>query len=405
MHQEEHEVATQPSSEQQDSQNTPPLPLNQQVSSPQQNKYLSGIALTSAIGGTGLLAISCFWLLLAVTGLAGGGGILPIQVWQGLLTIFILLGSTTCSGGILMFYHGARSLLQKESTPITLPGFWSLFCLFVALLLTGYGLSSSGLMNHYFPQAKTLIPLFIGTIPVIALIAFGTQRLSFSLPLFTWRRAAGALISGATFAIHLVGGLLLLATLYEGPYQVCFSPICAGTAEGTSGLIFLIFIVPLLEELIKPLLLLPFLHKVSRAAEAFFPGLLCGAGYGFIEAAFAIAIFPGDWALITLVTGGLIMLQGLCCGLVTLGWYQLFQRPIKPFSVLMPWVIALLIHMAIYASLALLFLTSAGIAFQSVIIVTIRSLNVPSLAIVMLVDMLLLVSGLWLSVQYLRNRG
>ncbi len=57
------------------------------------------------------------------------------------------------------------------------------------------------------------------------------------------------------------------------------------------------FVVPLIEELLKPLALWPLRKRMSTPAEGFSAGLICGAGFAFIESAGMIAQMGGgsEW--------------------------------------------------------------------------------------------------------------
>ena len=78
-------------------------------------------------------------------------------------------------------------------------------------------------------------------------------------------------------------------------------------------------IMPLIEELLKPLGLWVIRKQILSPAEGFSAGLICGAGFAFIESATLIAeAGAGDWALTVLMRIGTSLLHITVSGLM--GW-------------------------------------------------------------------------------------
>lgn len=84
-------------------------------------------------------------------------------------------------------------------------------------------------------------------------------------------------------------------------------------------LAYLGILVPLLEELIKSIGLLPLIRRQISEAEGFLGGVLAGAGYGLFEALFLGQPGPG-WAAVMLARVGATMMHMLTAGLTGIGF-------------------------------------------------------------------------------------
>jgi hypothetical protein len=101
-------------------------------------------------------------------------------------------------------------------------------------------------------------------------------------------------------------------------------------------------VVPLLEELIKPLGLLPLLPSRPGAGQAFLGGALSGAGYALAESLFISSASP-NWALAAAARAGTSAMHIFTAGLVGWGLGEAFVRR-KPLRLLAAYGAAVVIH-------------------------------------------------------------
>ena len=96
----------------------------------------------------------------------------------------------------------------------------------------------------------------------------------------------------------------------------------------TSSFFLVVILIPLLEEMFKPLVLWFFVKRDWSPSEGFTAGLVCGAAFALVESVLSIVSVPQDTWLMTLVgrigTGLLHTLttgdDGLGTGLFVAGW-------------------------------------------------------------------------------------
>ncbi len=315
-------------------------------------------ALTALCGSILLILAGGFWLLILQASLGdNSAALLPESSWMGLLVFLALLTGSTFSGGVITLYHSIQSLRGKTSHRLMLPSWWIWLFVWVAVLVSGYGVHSSEL-DSVVPVLGIILPLLAGFVPLVTLVAIGTQLLPVPVFALTWRRLFTALICGALVAFHIAGLLIILLDgQFEQRYHACVSPLCAGSPEGYSGFIFLALVIPLVEELVKPLALMLFMPKISGRTEALLLGMICGAGYGCIEGFIFILLFPTDWPFIAAISATFTLLHGLSSGWVMVGWYHLKHKsPARWLKTPGYWLIALLMHIAFNGSFAVFLL-------------------------------------------------
>jgi len=94
------------------------------------------------------------------------------------------------------------------------------------------------------------------------------------------------------------------------------------TQPGVIVWVMVIFggVVPLIEEVLKPLALWSLSGRKISAQEGFVGGLLCGAGFALMENILylAMAVSPGEWLFVTIGRAGTGVLHMMASGLV--GW-------------------------------------------------------------------------------------
>jgi hypothetical protein len=103
--------------------------------------------------------------------------------------------------------------------------------------------------------------------------------------------------------------------------QVIFNlltPYIANTAVLAIGIGYIAVIVPLVEELFKPLAVWLFARKIDSPAQGFVLGMVSGAAFGLFESLNASADASSSWAVIVSVRAGTSLLHMATSALV--GW-------------------------------------------------------------------------------------
>jgi RsiW-degrading membrane proteinase PrsW (M82 family) len=246
----------------------------------------------------------------------------------GLLAVLLTVGV-----GIVFAWHAQNSLQGKPSGPLRLPAAWLLWATIFAMSIIG----ASGISAANFAPGLFFPPLLLAAaaIPPLLAMAWFAGRDSEGL---TWRRGLTALAAGATLGAALAVALEVLIAaaalaLVAGLADVALPGVdtlfdaMAGKdvawALADPGLVFvfiqLALIAPLVEEAVKPLVVLPVIGRLERR-DAFLVAAMAGAGFAVLENVVYVAAGLPLWAGILLVraTGGAI--QPLGAGLVGLGW-------------------------------------------------------------------------------------
>ncbi len=104
------------------------------------------------------------------------------------------------------------------------------------------------------------------------------------------------------------------SAVFDSLIEVLNKPLYIGLI-----LFYLGLLVPILEELIKAIGILPLLRRDITEAEGFLGGVLAGAGYGLFEALYLGQPGPG-WALLMTARAGATMMHMLTAGLTGIGF-------------------------------------------------------------------------------------
>lgn len=277
-------------------------------------------------------------ILLGVVGFFVGGSASGNPAWVLAGTFFGLSLLSLPAGWV------ALRAMRGESLPVSKPSrpfiYGSLILLAVVLAIGSLAFQGNVLTAVLGPPAHLLAAL----LPVMALV-FVVLRGS---PTISQRRGWGHFMAGLWlspmsamileilaaiplvlmiyFALNANLGDDLLLRFWEQPelfpaedaqamlIGVLSQPLYAGLILAYLGLL-----VPLIEELIKSIGLLPLIRRQISDAEGFLGGVLAGAGYGLFEALFLGQPGPG-WALLMLARGGATMMHMLTAGLTGLGF-------------------------------------------------------------------------------------
>jgi RsiW-degrading membrane proteinase PrsW (M82 family) len=242
-------------------------------------------------------------------------------------------------GGGVVSWHSWRSLQRKISKPIALLPLW------MFLIIFGLGIAIGLFITKNKLAAGLLFPpvLFIATfLPPLGAVSWFVNRQVGEL---TWRRGLVALAGGATVSIVLAAILeilfptIILALVFNLGDTALNSSIDrlvkalngreAFSILASRGFIYFFvqstLIVPLVEELVKPLATLPLIGRLSRRG-AFLVGAMAGVGFAAIENAIYAGFGFVFWVeiLVMWALGGAI--QPLGSGLVSLGWHGVLRH-------------------------------------------------------------------------------
>jgi RsiW-degrading membrane proteinase PrsW (M82 family) len=247
----------------------------------------------------GLMAGAAF-LLVAVM---GGYGAWQVNLY---LATAVFAGQV---GGGLTAYAAFRSLTSRRARPIWLPPAWMLAGSFVLALAAGLGLWQADISTAFLMPVFAMLAAALGPLAVAAWLLRSTDREAISVP-----RGLAAFGLGATASVGLA---LVLSTLLSGAVLLLVFGLAdraldlvdellkalAGGAVGQEltspafllGLAEAVIMAPLVEELVKPLALLPVLKRLPSARDALLLGVLAGAGFAAVENLLYAAMFSEAW--------------------------------------------------------------------------------------------------------------
>jgi hypothetical protein len=339
------------------------------------NKPLQPVHWPSVIQfGCSLLGIITLWgfsLSLIFAGILQqfqGGEFSPMTLSMN------LAGAGFGLSGCLLMPSAGYSLAQllgrlsiKKTTRLTTSGSLFLGAVFVLALLAG------NLVVGVKEVAWLVLPFFhllgIG-IPVLWLSLAGRRNLVQESPQRVWGVFASGLVLGpfiimiAEVAVLLVGGIVLaiwlssqpglveallqLAAQFEDPSLTpdqaisMVIPYLTNPAIIISVLVFGAGIVPLIEELIKPVGVWLLLGKKLSPAEGLAAGILSGAGYALLES-LAMTNAGQSWGVLVVGRMGTGIIHIAATGLV--GWSLAMARQKNGYlKLIMGYIIAVLIH-------------------------------------------------------------
>jgi RsiW-degrading membrane proteinase PrsW (M82 family) len=251
---------------------------------------------------------------------------------------FLFFAVTLGCGGVA-FIHGARSLGGRSSGPLRLPPTWALGGGFFLALAVGLGLRSAEVCAPIgFP------PIFLVAVllPPVAAVAWMVDRHPGEL---TWRRATVAFAAGATVSVGLaialevlLPGLVLalvwgLADLALPALEGLIDALAGGdvaAALTSPGFLFaavqLAVVAPLVEEFVKPLVVLPLLKRLPQPRDALLMGAVAGAGFAVLEDAVYAGLGLPIWAGVLLVRALGAAIHPLGAALTAWGWHEFLHR-------------------------------------------------------------------------------
>jgi RsiW-degrading membrane proteinase PrsW (M82 family) len=242
-----------------------------------------------------------------------------------------------CGGTMLS--QGGGALRQKPTKRLRLPPLWAVIGGFILALVTGLGLwqmDDGGLLfSPWFVVVAAALP------PLAAVVWAAEGRPGW----LTWRRVSVAFSAGATVSVLLAILLEILAPLaivwllldLGDPILDAMGGLLdllaggeAARALTSPGFLVALFelaiVAPLVEEFVKPLVVLPLLKGMESCRDVFLLGAAAGAGFAALENVIYALVGVRYW-------GGILMLRALGAavhplgaGLTSLAWYTILTR-------------------------------------------------------------------------------
>jgi RsiW-degrading membrane proteinase PrsW (M82 family) len=278
-------------------------------------------------------------LWLGIGGLAGLAFLATAALdpwnWERSLWLALLLLAGLAGGGATA-YAALRSLFGWRIGPVWLPPPWALAGGFVLALAAGLGLwqariSTAFLMPLFAAAAATLGPLAVAS---WILRSGGREVKAITTPrgLAGWGLGATASTALAFVLNTLLGGAALLLVIGVSDQVLdlvgdLLDSLAGGLGEELASPVFLLGLVqaavlaPLVEELVKPLPLLPVLKRLPAARDALLLGVLAGAGFAAVENLLYAATFGDAWSGVLVVRLLGSALHPLGAGLMAVAWW------------------------------------------------------------------------------------
>ncbi len=250
------------------------------------------------------------------------------------LTLLLLAG---LAGGGATAYAALRSLLGRRIGPVRLPPPWALAGGFVLALAAGLGLWQARISTAF------LMPLFVAAAAALGPLAVASWILRSGgkeIKAVTTPRGLAALGLGATASTvlalvlnTLLGGAALLLVIGVSDQVLdlvgdLLDALAGGLGKELASPVFLLGLVeaailaPLVEELVKPLPLLPVLKRLPTARDALLLGVLAGAGFAAVENLLYAASFGDAWGGVLVVRLLGSALHPFGAGLMAVAWWR-----------------------------------------------------------------------------------
>jgi RsiW-degrading membrane proteinase PrsW (M82 family) len=268
---------------------------------------------------------------LAMAALGGSG-------WRVGLTATVPIVAGLGGGGMVAFF-ALRSMGQRPAWAFRLPPAWALGGGFVIALAAGLGLWQAGVSRAFL---MPILAAFAAALLPLAVISWLMGRQPGGVNARRGWTTFGLGATASTTLAYLLNALLSAAVLFLvfGLAGRVF-PLARQTLDElmfgrlTEELLspwFIVLLVdvavvaPLVEELAKPLALLPLLRQLDSARDALLLGALAGAGFATVENLLYAAFSAPAWAgvLITRAMGAALHPFG--AGLMAVAWWGILRR-------------------------------------------------------------------------------
>lgn len=242
-------------------------------------------------------------------------------------------------GGGLVALFALRSLSKARPWAFRLPPTWALGGGFVLALAAGLGLWQAGISEAF------LVPIFVALAALLAPLGAVSWALDRQPGGVNARRGWVSFGMGATAGTslaYLLNTLLSAAVLFLvfgladtllplGEDLLEALQFGALTEELLSpwflvALVEIAVIAPLVEELVKPLALLPLLKRVDSARDALLLGMLAGTGFAVVENLLYAAFSSSAWGGVLAARAMGAALHPFGAGLMAVAWWRVQRR-------------------------------------------------------------------------------
>ena len=293
----------------------------------------SGMISSAAFGFLGLVLIICGWIVLQKTRGLESADLpfnFPFPPWlwiviPGIVIISILVGGLATLAELPWLNWIVLPILTVLviASPI-----WFVF----GIASRGIELGPRWRFFSIFSLSLTIAPVLMVVIElvVVALIIFGgAVYVAITQPELVSELEAMTLSFNENMSQEAM--LAMLAPYLRNPVLIA------------TGIGYIAIIVPLIEELFKPLAVWLFARKLESPAQGFALGVLSGAAFALFESLNASADGSMSWAVIVTARTGTSLLHMMTSGLVGWGIASAFgERRIGRFFA--AYVLAVLIH-------------------------------------------------------------
>ncbi len=259
----------------------------------------------------------------------------------GLATLMVV--GLVC--GWMMLTQGNSALSKKPTRLVRLPPLWAMVGGFFLALATGLGLWT---MEGIAPLFGPWFIVAAAALPPLAAVVWATEDRPGWL---TWRRVSVAFSAGVTISVLLaivleilvplaiVGLLLDLGDPVLDAVEGLLNLLAGGevahalTSPGFLVALFeLAVVAPLVEEFVKPLVVLPLLKGMKSRRDVFLLGAVAGAGFAALENVVYALVGTRYWGGILLLRALGAAVHPLGAGLTALAWHSILTRRNQVFS-------------------------------------------------------------------------
>jgi len=242
-------------------------------------------------------------------------------------------------GGGLVTAFALRSMSKAPAAPLRLPPAWLVGGWFVLALGTSRGLWDAGFSPGF------LVPILVAVAALAAPLAVVSWVLGRQPGGVTARQGWVALGLGATAGVSLAyvletllpAGILFLVSDLADQLLPQAQELLAGlqfsslTEELLSpwflvALVEIAVIAPLVEELVKPLPLLPLLKRLKSPRDALLLGALAGAGFAVVEDILYATVSGEAWGGVLTMRALGAALHPFGAGLMAVAWWRVLRR-------------------------------------------------------------------------------
>jgi hypothetical protein len=291
-------------------------------------------------------------------------------------------------GGALA-WHGRNAFLNRASAPFQPPPLWALLVPYIPILILGQLILSFNLLPVLtFP----LFHILAAAIPPLTVLAFAGQV--FKPVGFRWREVMLQLSSGSllsmmiAFVIELMLVLFILViamliiiliipdslafieeltTHFEDPLWLQepnnVSQLLSFPPVSITLIVTFVILIPIIEELVKPLGVALMSYRRPSQVQAFLWGLAGGAGFALIENIFNTLLTLQGWAFVAPLRIGATAMHCLGSGLIALGWHHLLVKR-RPWWLMATYGLSVTIH-AVWNATAVTIVGIALFAFNA----------------------------------------